>query len=80
MQKKFKGIELKTPRRFPDRVLKDGTRRVDVRLKPDEYLLVIKRDSFYRLGCQFDDVVGSGVIVDCTEVYWNQYQQKWVDE
>lgn len=60
--------------------LKDGTRRVEVKLKKGEHLMIIKDDAYYQLGNQMDDVVYSGTLVDSFEVYWSQHEQKWKAE
>ena len=60
--------------------LKDGTRKVEVKLKKGEHLMIIKEDAYYQLGNQMDDVVYSGTLVDSFEVYWNQHEQKWKPE
>jgi len=58
--------------------LKDGTRKVEIRLKKDEHLMVIREDSYYQLGNHMDEIVYSGTLIDSCEVYWNQHQQKWL--
>lgn len=63
-----------------EQLLKDGTRKVEVRLKKGEHLLIIKEDAYYQLGCHLDDIVYAGTLVDSTEVYWCQHEQKWKAE
>jgi len=63
-----------------EQLLKDGTRKVEVRLKQGEHLLIVKDDAYYQLGNQMEDVVYAGTLVDSFEVYWSQYEQKWKPE
>lgn len=52
-------------------------RRVVVELDSDEEFGIIKKDAYYRLGGQMDDIVGSHVIQDMSRVYWCSITQKW---
>jgi hypothetical protein len=45
----------------------------------DEQLLAFDPSRHYRLGAQFDDVVRSDVISEAVPVYWDHFEQKWVD-
>lgn len=56
-----------------------GTRRVIIDLDAAEYLLVIKDGAFYKLGQPVDDVVGSHIITNCTQVVWCSAAQQWVE-
>jgi hypothetical protein len=58
---------------------KDGVRKVTVQLDDGEYLIGIKADSYYRLGGQLDDVVGTHCIAEGNRVVWCSIEQKWVD-
>lgn len=56
-----------------------GTRRIIVDLDNNEDLLVIKDGAFYKLGQPVDDVVGSHIITECTQVVWCSAAQQWVE-
>jgi hypothetical protein len=58
---------------------KDGVRTVTVQLAAGEKLMAFKEDSYYRLGGQLDDVVGTHCIAEGNRVYWCSIEQKWVD-
>jgi hypothetical protein len=57
--------------------LKDGKRVVAVELRNDEELIAIKRNGYYELGSQIDDIVYGETLLDSKEVYWNPIMQKW---
>jgi hypothetical protein len=58
---------------------KDGVRTVTVQLAADENLMAFKDESYYRLGGQLDDVVGTHCIAEGNRVVWCSIEQKWVD-
>ena len=58
--------------------LKRG-RRVTVELEPNERLISIKDDDYYRLGGQVEDVVRGHIITEAYPVYWCSITQKWED-
>jgi hypothetical protein len=58
---------------------KDGIRTVTVQLAAGEKLMAFKEDSYYRLGGQLDDVVGTHCIAEGNRVVWCSIEQKWVD-
>ena len=58
---------------------KDGIRTVTVQLAAGERLMAFKEDSYYRLGGQLDDVVGTHCIAEGNRVAWCSIEQKWVD-
>ena len=55
-----------------------GKRRVVVELAPGEKLIAIRPDSHYMLAQPVEDVVGSHIIADATEVTWCSASQAWV--
>jgi hypothetical protein len=62
-----------------DHTRKDGVRTVTVQLAADENLMAFKDESYYRLGGQLDDVVGTHCIAEGNRVVWCSIEQKWVD-
>ena len=58
--------------------LKRG-RRVTVELEPNERLISIKDDDYYRLGGQVADVVRGHIISEAYPVCWCSVTQKWED-
>ena len=58
---------------------KDGIRTVTVQLAAGEKLMAFGEDSYYRLGGQLDDVVGTHCIAEGNRVVWCSIEQKWVD-
>jgi hypothetical protein len=58
---------------------KDGVRTVTVQLAADENLMAFKDESYYRLGGQLDDVVGTHCIAEGNRVVWCSIEQKWVE-
>ena len=62
-----------------DYTRKDGVRTVTVQLAEGEKLMALKDDSYYRLGGQLDDVVGTHCLAEGCRVYWCSIEQKWVD-
>jgi hypothetical protein len=61
-----------------DYTRKDGVRTVTVQLAADENLMAFKDESYYRLGGQLDDVVGTHCIAEGNRVVWCSIQQEWV--
>ena len=51
--------------------------RVTVELQPGEALAAIRKDSYYRLGGQVEDIVQGHVITEVQPVYWCSISQKW---
>jgi hypothetical protein len=58
---------------------KDGVRTITVQLAAGEKLMAFKDDSYYRLGGQLDDVVGTHCIAEGNRVVWCSIEQKWVE-
>ena len=58
---------------------KDGVRTVTVQLAAGEKLMAFNEDSYYRLGGQLDDVVGTHCIAEGNRVVWCSIEQKWMD-
>ena len=53
-------------------------RRITIELQhDDEYLMLFRPDSYYKLGGQVDDVVQGHVITESNNVYWCSIGQKW---
>jgi hypothetical protein len=57
---------------------KSGKRRITVELDKDEKLIVVKADTFYKLGYPVEDVVPSHVLEDAQQVTWCCIGQEWV--
>jgi hypothetical protein len=55
-----------------------GNAVVRVELLPGEELMIIKRNSHYKLGCQVDDVVHADIILESESTYWCSITQMWV--
>jgi len=58
--------------------LKRG-RRVTVELEPNERLISINDDDYYRLGGQVEDVVRGHIITEAYRVRWCSVTQQWED-
>jgi hypothetical protein len=58
---------------------KDGVRTVTVQLAADENLMAFKDESYYRLGGQLDDVVGTHCIAEGNRVVWCSIEQTGVE-
>lgn len=63
-----------------EQILKDGSRNVTFNLLPGEMIRQpFHEERYYKLGCQVDDIVSGGVLIDAEEVYWCNFEQKWKD-
>ena len=56
----------------------NGTVRVILELAPGESLLVIDKESHYKLGHPVEDVVASHVLADTVLVHWCSVEQRWL--
>lgn len=56
-----------------------GKRRITVEVEDGEQLLIVKPNSFYKLGGQLDDIVASHIVEDAVEVSWCSIEQKWAE-
>jgi hypothetical protein len=58
--------------------IKDDRTRVTIELDPGETMIVIRRNSHYKLSDPVNDVVASHIISDAVEVEWCSFSQAWV--
>lgn len=55
-----------------------GKRRVTIELADGEAMLALRRDAYYELGGQHEDVMSAHILAESREVYWDSLQQVWV--
>ena len=60
------------------KTLKSGKFRVTLDIDLGEKLMVIREDSFYKMGYPFEEVVQSHIIQDAQQVTWCPLGQEWV--
>jgi hypothetical protein len=58
---------------------KYGRRRVLVELGPSEQLIVVCKNSYYKLGYPIEDIVSGNEIAESKPTYWCSISQKWED-
>lgn len=60
-------------------ILKNGNKVLSVETAPDERLIKIGLQAFYRLGAQTDMIFPASAIDDMQQVSWCPVSQKWMD-
>lgn len=60
------------------KVLSNGRVRHTLVTDPNDVILIIKPDRYYRLGGQHDDIVGSHILEETVVTYWCSITQKWI--
>jgi hypothetical protein len=65
-------------KKISEKTMPSRKRRVTVELEEGEEMLVIRKDTYYRLGDPLGDVVAAHVLKDAVQVYWSPLQQEWV--
>lgn len=57
----------------------NGVVRMTIELAPNEKLVALKDDSYYKLGEPMKDEVFAGhILADATPVYWCSLLQNWI--
>lgn len=55
----------------------NGNTQTTVNLAPDETLLVVRDNAYYKLGAQMDDIISGWALSEMAQVYWDIHEQRW---
>lgn len=59
------------------KALKSGKLRVTVDVDPNEKLIAVRNNCFYRLGYPLEEVVHAHTLENSKQVTWCSIQQRW---